>query len=160
MKYISIIFIISLLLSVTVSAQTVDQAILDQARSSVLLGAQPAKTPFSLLDFSRMKWSNSYSLSYISGNGYSGSVGVLNTSMFYEFSSKLSLNLNLGIMHNAGAIWGDENNNATLLPGFLLDYHPSDHFSVSIGMQRISGIYPYYNSGRYYQGWYNSFYPY
>ncbi|MBN1212617.1 MAG: hypothetical protein JXA92_08565 [candidate division Zixibacteria bacterium] len=160
MKHISIIVIISLFLSLTAVAQTVDQAILDQARSSVLLGAQPVNSPFSLLDFSRMKWSHSYSLSYFSGGGYSGSVGVLNTSMFYEFSSKLSLNVNLGIMHNAGAIWGDENNNATLLPGFLLDYHPSNNLSVSIGMQRVSGLYPYYNSGRYYNSWYNSFNPY
>lgn len=159
MKHISIIVIISLLLSFSAMAQTVDQAILEEARSSTLLGAQPVESPFSLLDFSRMKWSHSYSLSYISGGGNSGSVGILNTSMFYEVSSKLSLNVNLGIMHDAGAIWGDNNNNATLLPGFLLDYHPSNNFSISVGMQRVSGMYPYYNSGRY-NSWYNSFYPY
>jgi len=147
--------VILFLMAVSVMAQHTDKAILENAHTATLLGAQPAKSPFSLLDFSRMKWSHSYTLSYLSGGGYSGSVGILNNNLFYEFSSKLSMNLNLGIMHHAGAIWGDENNNATLLPGFLLDYHPSDKFSVAFGIQRVNGYYPYYPGNRFYNsGWY------
>jgi len=161
MKIFSLVVIILLFSVMATSAQNTDQAILDNARSSTLLGTSPASSPFSLLDLSRMKWSHSYTLSYISNGGYSGSVGILNTTMFYEFSPKLSLNLNIGIMHNTGAIWGDENNNATLLPGFMLDYHPSDKFTILFGMQRVSGLYPNYSYGsRYYHRWYDSGYSY
>ena len=133
-------------LAVPVSGQMVDRAELESISRANALGVTPVDKPFSLIDLSRLQWSHSYSLSYVSGGGYSGSTGMLNTSMFYEFSPKLSLLLNIGIAHNAGAVWGDGNNAATVLPGFVLDYHPSDKFQMTIGVQKIRGdVYnPYY----------------
>jgi hypothetical protein len=80
--------------------------------------------------------------------------------MAYEFSSKLSMTLNLGILHNTGALWGDTGNDATLLPSFSLNYRPSDKFSLSIGVERRSGfLAPYHwRDSRYIYG--SPFYPY
>ena len=135
-----------LALAAPVSGQMVDRAELESISRVNALGVNPVDKPFSLIDLSRLQWSHSYSLSYVSGGAYSGSTGILNTSMFYEFSPKLSLLLNIGIAHNAGVIWGDGNNAASVLPGFVLDYHPSDKFQMTIGVQTIRGdaYNPYY----------------
>ncbi len=137
-------------LAISATAQFADEAKIDKINQSYTFGVQPAVTPFSLLDLSRIKWSHSYSVGYFSGGNGSGSMGLLNTAMFYEISSKLSLNLNLGVAHNTGAIWGDGSNDATFLPGFMLDYHPSENFRLSIGMQHYTGyMNPYYYNNPY-----------
>lgn len=112
--------------------------------SSSSLGLKGAPNPFSLLDISRIRWSHSYSISYFSGGNASGSAGLLNTTMFYDFSNSLLLSVNVGVLHNSGAIWGDGKNDATILPGFQLDYHPSEKFRMTIGFQRVSGYGPWY----------------
>ncbi|HKK21792.1 MAG TPA: hypothetical protein VJ983_09995 [candidate division Zixibacteria bacterium] len=141
-----LVLTISLLFATSAFAQFADQAKINESGKAYSFGVKPAVTPFSLLDLSRIKWSTSYSFGYVSGGSYSGSMGVLNTTAMYEFSPKLSMMLNLGIEHNTGAIWGDGKNNATLLPGFQLDYHPSEKFHMSIGVQRYSGfLTPRYN---------------
>lgn len=140
-----IILIISLIMIYSLSfAQSSDQAQIENINNQSSFGLSPAPTPFSLIDLSRVKWSNSYSVSFFSGGNNSGSVGLLNTQIFYEFSSKLSLALNIGIAHNPGNFWGEGNTNATILPSFQLDYHPSENFRLSIGMQQYNGYYmPY-----------------
>ncbi|MDH4035334.1 MAG: hypothetical protein OEV80_16195, partial [candidate division Zixibacteria bacterium] len=87
---------------------------------------------------SRITWSHSYSVGFFSGGAASGSVGLLNSTMFYEISSKLSLSLNLGVAHSGGN-WG-EGREATLLPGFTLDYHPSDKFRMTFMIQRYDAV--------------------
>lgn len=153
----SILVCVSLLLMAgAVFAQSAGAPIPSTAPSNSL-GLQGAPNPFSLLDFSRMRWSHSYSISFFSGGGSSGSVGLLNTTMDYELSKSLSLSLNVGVMHNSGALWGDGRNDATILPGFQLDYHPSEKFRLMLGFQRVSGLSPYYyNDG----SWRRSIYPY
>ncbi len=148
-----------ILMAVPVTAQMADRAELEEAARANALGVQPVSTPSSLIDLSRLEWSHSYSLSYMSGGGNSASVGMLNTSMLYEFSPKLSLLLNVGVAHNAGALWGNGASDATVLPGFVLDYHPSDKFRMVIGMQTFAGGYygPYTNRGLYRLGSYGGF---
>jgi hypothetical protein len=138
MKYTVVALLVLALMAASSLAQDADVVRLREAASANVLGTRPVSSPFSLLDFSKMKWTHSYSISFMSGGGSSGSVGLLNSSMFYEFSPKLSLRLDIGILHNSGAIWGDANNEATLLPGFRLDFHPSEKFSLSIGMTRYN----------------------
>lgn len=138
-------------LTLPVSAQFVEQDSHKPEMTLDAFGSSPASSPFSLLDFSRINWSHSYSVTYFSGGRGSGTLGLFNTSMFYELSPKLSLNLNIGIAHNPGAIWGDKrNSDAELLPGFLLDYHPSEKFRMSLGFQKFGGsdLYPYYRHDR------------
>ena len=142
-KALVIIFVLGL--AMPAFGQLSDEATLNDVNRSSALGIKPAVSPFSLIDLSRGKWSTSYSVSFFSGGEYSGSMGVFHTSMFYEFSSKLSLSLNLGIAHNTGAVWGDGSSNASLLPGFRLEYHPSEKFRMSIGVQTYGGYAsPYY----------------
>ncbi len=129
----------------TAWGQLADEAMIEDVSRSTALGIKPAISPFSLIDLSRVKWSHSYSVGFFSGGNSSGSAGLFNTNMFYELSSKLSLSVNLGISHNTGAIWGNGESDATFLPGFNLDYHPSEKFQMSIGFQRYGGyVSPYY----------------
>ena len=140
-----------LVLTVTVTAlgQSSDEAKLNALAQSNSLGIKPTASPFSLLDLSRMRFSHSYSVSFFSGDGYSGSVGMLNSMMLYELSSKFSLGFNLGIAHDVGAMWSNGNHSASVFPGFWLDFHPSDRFRMSISVQRYPGIYSPYSYRRY-----------
>lgn len=147
MKRSLILVLVSLMLAGALSAQQADVASLKDSKANAVsgLGITPAGSPFSLLDLSRIKWSNSYSVAFFSGGGSSGSVGLWSTSMDYEISSKLHLAVNLGILHNPGALWGQAESNARFLPGFRLDYRPSDKLMMSISVQRGIGYYdPYY----------------
>jgi len=141
MKQILVIVLV-LAIGATCSAQFSDKARLDALTQSNSIGVKPVANPFSLLDLSRMKWSHSYSISFFSGNGVSGSMGLLNSMMLYELSSKFTLGVSLGIVHNLGSLWaGDGNHTASLFPGFWLDFHPSNKFSMSISVQRNPGVY-------------------
>jgi hypothetical protein len=146
------IFLTALLvvfLSATLSAQFADKAEIQSVKSDYL-GLKPASKPFSLIDLSRIKWSNSYSLSFFSGGGTSGSLGLLTSSIFYEISSSLSLNLKMGIAHDPGRLFdrNGNNNNAAFLPGFKLDYHPSSNFNISVGFETVPDLYYLYSPYR------------
>jgi len=121
------------------SAQQSDVATIRDATSQYPLG-MPASSPFSLLDASRMKWSHSYSMTFFSGGNSSGSLGMLSSTMTYELSSKLSFAFNLGVMHNTGALFRAEGSDATLLPGFTIDFHPSKNFQMSLSVQKYNGL--------------------
>lgn len=136
-----------------VSAQQADLAQLQTNTARTDLGVKAAPSPWSLLDASRITWSHSYSVSFFSGGGTSGSLGMLNSSMLYELSPSLHLTLNLGVLHNTGALWGDGEYNASFLPGFRLDYQPSEKFFMSISVQQYNGYASpfYYGDSRFYR---------
>lgn len=136
---VSIVALLVVLMTSMVMAQFKDAVDLNKAGQSNSLNVKPATSAFSLIDLSRIRWSNSYTIGFFSGGGQSGSTGMLNSMMFYEFSPKLSLALSVGVLHNTGALWGKGTSDATILPGFRLDYHPSEKFQMSIGFQRYSG---------------------
>ena len=117
------------------SAQMADRAELEGLSKTSGMSVKPAANPFSLLDMSRVRWSHSYSVGFFSGGATSGSVGLLNSTMFYDISRSLSLSINLGVAHSGGS-WG-EGRSATVLPGFTLDYHPSDKFRMTFMIQRF-----------------------
>ncbi|MBU0982914.1 MAG: hypothetical protein KKA42_03525 [candidate division Zixibacteria bacterium] len=148
-KYISLVIVILMGVSGALAQQS-DVASVQSAVDQAGLGVQPAVSPFSLLNSERITWSHSYSVSFFSGGNASGSAGLLNTTMLYDISSKLKLQLNLGMLHNPGALWGNGDSQAQFLPGFRLDYRPSDKVFMSIGVQTYSGYnYPYRGSGYY-----------
>ncbi len=132
---------ILLFLVTAAGAQLVQDGNLSTVKSANILGTPAANSAFSLIDLSRVKWSNSYSVSFFSGGNYSGSVGMFNTMMNYELTPNLSLALNLGVLHNAGALLSNGQSDATFLPGFQLDWRPSKQFSLSIAVQRYVGYY-------------------
>lgn len=140
--FITLVFII---LAGSLSAQFIDEARLKTSDKDYL-GLKPADKPFSLIDLSCIKWSHSYSLSYFSGGGASGTAGLYTGSLFYEFSSALSLDLSLGVLHNPGSFFNRNiSTDAAFLPGLRLDYHPSEKFHLSVGVQSYPGsfYYPY-----------------
>ncbi len=134
-----VVVILVLSLSASVCAQLSDRADLDAVTQNRVLGVRPAASPFSLLDFSRIRWSHSYSVSFFSGGNNSGSLGLLTSNMTYELSSKLSLCFKLGVAHSGGP-WS-MGREATLLPGFRLDYHPSEKFRLVFMVERLGGLY-------------------
>lgn len=150
-KYLILMFVV--LLPTLALSQLIEESRQAASNTTTSIGLRPAATPFSLLDLSRVRWSHSYSVSYFSSARGSASTGLLNTTMFYDFSPKLSLALNLGLAHDPGALFGNgpRTTNSSVLPGFALDYHPSDKFRMSIMFQQLNGDYaPNYRRSR---GW-------
>lgn len=134
-----IIVLTLLLFAISSQAQLISDVKINNTVSSNGLGVTPVSTPFSLLDMSQIKWSHSYSISFFSGGNYSGSAGLLNSTMLFDLTSDLTIALNLGVAHDPGAIWGNGNNSATFLPGFEIDYRPSNNFNIRINYQQLDG---------------------
>lgn len=128
-----------------VSAQQSDAAAVRQTveNAGTGIGVKPVGSLSSLLSSDRITWSHSYSVSFFSGGGTSSSLGMLNSTMHYELSTKLSLAVNLGVLHNTSALWGKSDAEATFLPGFRLDYRPSENFFMSVSYQEYAGGYYY-----------------
>ena len=144
MKVLTHIIVVAILLAaltIAAGAQSPEKGELKTITSRDLLGTQPARSAFSLIDLSRVRWSHSYSVSFFSGGNYSGSVGLFNTMMNYELTPNLSLALNLGVLHNTGSLWGAGQDDAVFLPGFQLDWRPFRNFRMSLAMQRYGGNY-------------------
>ncbi len=145
-----IVFVITtaavLLIAGSVDAQMAEKAELEALSSDYNQSLRPAQSPFSLLDLSRIKWSHSYSVAFFSGGGNSGSAGLFQTSAVYDISSSLTLGVNLGIAHS-GVLLSEQSRDATFLPGFTLDYHPSDKFRMTLMVQTYNGMTnPYYHN--------------
>jgi len=120
-----------------VAAQFVDDAAYQSYQRSNSLGVAPAVSPFSLIDFSRVRWSNSYSVSFFSGGNSSGSIGMWNSNMSYDLSRSFSIAFDINLVHNPGGLLGNTNNDAIILPGFSLDYHPSRNFNLRIDYRTL-----------------------
>lgn len=158
MKFKVLSIVLVLIAGVALAVQGTENAPVGGPNTVSQSSLKGAANPFSLLSSSRIRWSNSYAVTFFSGGGRSGSVGLLNTAMFYEMSPKLSLGLNLGILHNPSSLWGDKNNSTSLLPGLRLDYHPSRAFRMILDIRSVSGaMYPYDRSAGF---WYDPVYPY
>ncbi|MBI5266019.1 MAG: hypothetical protein HY851_02190 [candidate division Zixibacteria bacterium] len=139
MKTLVVLFSV-LVLALSVSAQKADIATLRNASANNPIGLKASNSLFSLIDLSKIRWSNSYSVSYFSGASISGSMGMLHTSMFYPISSKLNLMLDLGVAHGISGDLNRDNRNVTLLPSFQLDYRPNKNMSMSICFQSYNGL--------------------
>ncbi len=111
------------------------------------------KPGFSLLDPSRLSTSHSYSFSYFSGNGRSGSIGMLMNSVEYRISNPLKVTFNLGVLHNPSAFIGRSQSGISpvMIPGFQLQYRPSRNFLFQMNFQSFPTGYNgwYGHSGNY-----------
>ena len=109
-------------------------------------------------DLSRLHLSHSYSISYISGGGFSGTQAMYNGTLQYELARPLTLTLNLGILHDPGALFGDKNfsDNALFLPSGWLDWRPSKNFRMMVGFETVPAS--YYRGYYYYPGRYSDWY--
>jgi len=143
-----IILVAVLLCGISASAQHIDRAVLQEASAVNPIGIKAGSSSFSLIDFSKIRWSNSYSVSYLSGGAYSGSMGMLHTSMLYPISSNLNLTVDLGLAHGISGNLTQPGQNVSVLPSFWLDFKPSKNVSMSLSFQTINGLtWPYINRG-------------
>ncbi len=135
-----------------VQAQSADAAHLSNFRTHSSITMPAAQNPFSLLDLSRVRWSQSYGVMYSSGSAGSGSYGMYTNSFLYEFSPKLSLAFDVGIGHNPGVLFNKtQSADAHVFPSFNFDYHPSSKFRLSVGFASVPG--PYLFGSPYASGW-------
>ena len=114
----------------------------------------PRAGGFSLLDPSRFKMSQSYTMSYFSGSGYSGSIGLYMNTIEYRLWQPLTVRVGLGYLHqplgflsNSGA--RSELDEGRLLPNFSLLYRPSNRFQLLIDYRTVPTIGEYGGLGRY-----------
>jgi hypothetical protein len=96
-----------------------------------ILGLLPASS-FSLLDPSRLDIKNSYSFSYVSSGKYSGSFGLYQTSLGYQVSSPLYLQVDLGYLHQPFGLKNNLDLNSRFFPNFHLYFNPNSNFSFSV----------------------------
>jgi len=120
-------------------------------RASDLTSA-PKGLGFSLLDPSRLRMHQSYSLSYFSGSGASGSVGLYMNTLEYDLFKPLTVRVGLGYVHSPFGISGQSGSaslsNGSFLPSFGLFYHPSDKFFFSVDYRTLpSYAWPITGSG-------------
>jgi len=143
-----VLILLAIALPLTAAAQMADEAEIKAVTSKYDLGlTKPPSIPF--FDMSRISISHSYSLSYFSGGGISGSQGLYNGTIRYQLANPLTLTLNVGILHDPGALFGSSkfSQNATILPSGWLDWRPSENFMMSIGFETVPA---YYRGGNYY----------
>lgn len=111
------------------------------------------KENLSLFDPSRLTMHNSYSFSYYSGNGQSGTIGYYMNSIEYAFSGPLKIRLDLGYLHNPTSLFSrgsSGSNTGAFVPGLSVDWKPSDQFRFRLDYRQVPfgyyggpGINPY-----------------
>lgn len=105
------------------------------------------------LDPSRFHMSHSYQMSYLSGAGSNGVLGLYLNNMSYEFSKSLMMNVQWGMAHQP---FGGKMNNAPqfmngpFLSGAQLKYTLSDKLQIQVDYQSL----PYWNGGYYHRSYF------
>lgn len=82
----------------------------------------------------RFVMNHSYSMTYFSGGGMSGSMGVYMNTMNFKLSNPLYLRVNMGVEHQpfgGKRIYGNEG--AHFLHGAELIYQPNQNFQMQVG---------------------------
>lgn len=126
------------------------------ARVSDLVNA-PSGMGWGLLDPSRFRMRQSYSVSYMSGSGSSGSVGLYMNNIEYQLFKPLTLHVGLGYLHQPFGSRGANSaglsvDNGFFIPSAGLEYRPSDNFLLMVDFRQYpSGTSPYSRWG--YGGW-------
>lgn len=128
------------------SAQTNAMPSFSGASKPVQLSSAAPKLGFSLLDPSRIKFHNSYSMSYFSGGGQASSVGLYMSTLEYQFSQPLSIRVGLGYLHQPLGFLGTSGpEGGEFLPNVRLDWRPSDNMHFSIDYRTVPAS--LYNTG-------------
>jgi hypothetical protein len=115
-----------------------------QSPQNDLLGVKSNNVKnFSLLDPQRLRLHQSYTFSYFSGSGSSGSLGVYTTTLDYQLSEPLSLSVSLNYLHQPLSVFGSKNTGTKgeILPNFQLRYRPSSSFSLWIDVVTLPSTY-------------------
>jgi hypothetical protein len=111
----------------------------------------------SIFDPSRLKMHQSYSFGYYSGGGSSGSIGYYLNSLEYNISNPLKVRLDLGFVHNPGALFSKGSSvskSGAFVPGFSVDWRPSSAFHFMLDFRQVPAVgYGGYNGYYNYDPW-------
>jgi hypothetical protein len=117
----------------------------------------PSGVGWGLLDPSRFRMRQSYSLSYMSGAAGSGSVGMYMNNIEYQLFKPLTLRVGLGYLHQPFGSRGANSAGLAVDDGFFipsagLEYRPSENFLLMVDFRQYpAGTAPYSRWG--YGGW-------
>lgn len=105
------------------------------------------KGTFSIFDPSKLSMTQSYSLSFYSSGGNSGSIGYYMNSLEYRFSNPLKIRIDLGYLHSPTGMFSrnsSANNSGIFVPGITIDWKPTDNFNFRFDYRSRSGYYDGY----------------
>lgn len=144
-----IVFLIGLFLAVSAQAQLRSQTELKQIDVKESITSPGGGSLFNFLSADRFSMNQSYALSFYSGGGQSGSLGMFTNTFNFKLSNPLMLRVDMGIMHQpfGGPKTGLQNQNAHFMHGAELIYRPSDHFMMQVGYRNN----PYYSNAGFYE---------
>ncbi len=116
-----------------------------------MVGSFPTKSDnsatsgFSLLDPGKFHMTQSYSLMYSSSSAGSQSLGLYLNSIEYQVSDPLKIRLDIGYLHNTGALFGNNNgtlsNNGEILPGLAISWKPTENLHFQFNYRQVPGYY-------------------
>lgn len=104
------------------------------------LAGQTSGVGFSLLDPSRLTINHSYSMSYFSGGGQSGSIGLYMSTLSYQFSKPLTLRVGLGYLHQPLGFLNNDMvgpEGGRILPNVQLDFRPTENMFLRLDYRTI-----------------------
>jgi acetyltransferase-like isoleucine patch superfamily enzyme len=129
MRKISILFLI--LVPVIALAQSAPDL---QNQSYVSKGSLP------FFDPSKLSMKHSYSLSYYSGNGRSGSIGYFMNSIEYAVANPLKIRFDIGYLHSPTSMISKNSSitdNGVIVPGVAIDWRPTDNMRFHIDIRQV-----------------------
>ena len=109
---------------------------------------------FGLIDMSKLKMQQSYSMGFSSGGGQSGSYGMYLNNILYPINDKVILNLNLGYVHNPFASFQTPSP-AAFQGRFIgsgdISFFPTENTQLRFSISNLPryGVDPYYRYRRY-----------
>jgi hypothetical protein len=133
----SLSMVITFLLTTALTAQAQLKSQVDEKQINVRESLTTPSSLFGLLSPNRFSMNQSYSLSFYSGGGQSGSLGMFNNAFNFRLSDPLMLRVDMGVMHQPfGGPKGSglQNQNAHFMGGAELIYRPSERFMMQVGV--------------------------
>ena len=94
-----------------------------------------------LLDPSRFKIGHTISSSYASIGGHGVLTNMYLANIEYKLANPLDIRLSLGFANSQGALFGPKKSASAIIPGFELNYHPSNKFNLIINYQQYPAGY-------------------
>jgi len=130
MKRAIAIVLISITLYTVLGVTGFSQNLSKEQKDQNFLGLSPKSPSFSLFDPSRLKMTQSYTISYFSSKSDRGSLGLYTNTIQYQLSKPLTVWVGLSYLHQP-LNWLKSQNISTqgrILPNFMLEYKPNSNF--------------------------------
>ena len=141
-----LLILILILIPVVALAQTAPDY---QNQSYLSKGSVP------FFDPSKLSMKQSYSLSYYSGSGQSGSIGYFMNSIEYAVASPLKIRVDLGYLHSPTNFISKNSSalgNGVIVPGIAIDWRPTDNMRFNIDIRQAPA---YHRSNEYRRNYYH-----